>query len=117
LYGNSHESVCKDISGVSYTDNQISDAIIACYKNNGYLLDPHGACGYQALKSNLADNENGIFLETAHPAKFAETVENIIGKQVKIPEKLQEFMRGTKKNIAISKEFKEFKEFLFNKSN
>ena len=117
LYGDSHESICKDISGVSYTDIQISDTIIACYKNNGYLLDPHGACGYQALKSNLVDNESGIFLETAHPAKFAETVENIIGKQVEIPEKLQEFMKGTKKSIAMTKEFEDFKKFLFNQSN
>ena len=112
LYGHSHEDISKDISGVSYSDDQISTTIKECLANTGYLTDPHGACGYLALKEKLQNNENGIFLETAHPAKFAETVENIIGKPVEIPAKLQEFMKGTKKSIAMTTDFEDFKRFL-----
>jgi len=116
LYSGSHADICQEISGVSYTDEQISETMRKCYSGTGYLLDPHGACGYQALKDKLKENENGIFLETAHPAKFAETVENVIGQKVEIPEKLQEFMKGTKKSIPIGKEFEEFKEFLMKRN-
>ncbi len=117
LYGHSHEAICKDINGISYTDNQICETLKNCYTETGYLLDPHGACAYQALKDRLEENENGIFLETAHPAKFAETVENIIGKPVEIPAKLQEFMKGTKKSIAMTREFDAFKKYLMDIQN
>ena len=60
----------------------------------------------------MQDGEVGVFLETAHPAKFLETVESIIGKQVEIPAKLQEFMKGTKQSIEMSKDFASFKEYL-----
>ena len=82
------------------------------YSETGYLLDPHGACGYQALIDELKDNETGIFLETAHPAKFLEVVESIIGASISIPDKLQAFMKGEKQSIGINKEFKEFKNLL-----
>jgi threonine synthase len=64
--------------GAAYTDEQIRDIISDCYERNGYLLDPHGACGYQALMDNLVGNESGVFMATAHPAKFA-SVYNQIG--------------------------------------
>ena len=112
LYGHSHEAICREISGVSYTDEEIGDAMRLCLKENNYLTDPHGACGYLALKSGLTETENGIFLETAHPAKFKETVENIIGKPVEIPAKLQEFMKGTKQSTAMSSDFETFKTYL-----
>ncbi len=112
LYGHSHEKICRDISGVSYTDEQIRHTVKICYTDTGYLLDPHGACGYQALKDGLQPGETGIFLETAHPAKFLETIENIIGEKVEIPAKLQEFMKGEKQSVEISGDFKEFKTYL-----
>lgn len=112
LYNHSHQAISEEISGVSYTDEEIGEGIRNCLKENNYLLDPHGACGYMALKSSLENDENGIFLETAHPAKFAETVEKITGKEVEIPEKLREFMKGTKQSIEIGKDFEEFKHFL-----
>lgn len=112
LYGYSHKAITKDISGISYTDEQIAATIKNCFSKNGYLLDPHGACGYQALKDKLLPEENGIFLETAHPAKFLDTVEKIIGEKIEIPAKLQEFMKGEKKSIPLSKDFEEFKKFL-----
>jgi len=61
--------------------------------------------------------EIGVFLETAHPAKFLDTVENIIGEKVEIPLKLQEFMKGEKKSLAMSKDFESFKTYLLNLKN
>ncbi|MBP1640274.1 MAG: threonine synthase [Bacteroidetes bacterium] len=112
LYGNSHEKISADISGCRYLDKQIRATVKSCYQSTGYLLDPHGACGYQALKEGLKEGETGVFLETAHPAKFVGTVEAIIGEKVSIPEKLQEFMKGEKLSIELSKEFADFKNFL-----
>ncbi len=112
LYNHSHEAISAEISGVSYTDEQIADTMRNCKKETGYLLDPHGACGYQALKDMLQPGEVGVFLETAHPAKFLDTVENIIGEKIEIPQKLQEFMKGEKKSEAMTKEFADFKAYL-----
>jgi threonine synthase len=67
------------------------------------------------LKDGLQEGETGVFLETAHPAKFVGTVEAIIGEKVAIPEKLQAFMKGEKLSIELSKEFADFKEFLLKK--
>lgn len=112
LYNHSHESVINDISGVSYDDNQIRKTVEDTYIRTGYLLDPHGACAFEALKEKLKPDETGIFLETAHPAKFLETVESIIGEKVAVPAKLQAFMKGTKQNQPISKNFADFKNLL-----
>lgn len=112
LYGASHEAITAEISGVSYTDEEIAKTLKSCKQKTGYLLDPHGAVGYRALKEYLHENESGIFLETAHPAKFLETVESIIEEKVEIPEKLQEFMKGEKKSLAMAKDFQSFKSFL-----
>lgn len=112
LYGKDVEAVRKDISGARYSDEQIADAIRNCLKSTGYQLDPHGACGYQALKECLKAGEVGVFLETAHPAKFKEKVEAITGSEIAIPERLQAFMRGTKQSVELSKPFADFKDFL-----
>ncbi len=111
LYGKDVEAVRKDISGARYSDEQIADAIRNCLKSTGYQLDPHGACGYQALKEGLKTGEVGVFLETAHPAKFKEKVEAITGSEIAIPERLQAFMRGTKQSVELSKQFADFKDF------
>ena len=112
LYENSHQAICAEISGATYTDEQIRETIKKIYQGTGYLLDPHGACGYRALEEGLLEDEVGIFLETAHPAKFLDTVEGIIDDKVEIPTKLQEFMKGTKQSIEMSKDFESFKAYL-----
>ena len=112
LYNNSHDAISKEITGVTYNDEQIRETVKSVYESTGYLLDPHGACGYRALQEGLQPSENGVFLETAHPAKFLETVEGIIGDKVEIPQKLQEFMKGEKQSIDMSKEFADFKSYL-----
>lgn len=112
LYEGSHDAIASEISGETYTDEQIRETVQKTYEETGYLLDPHGACGYRALAEDLKPGENGVFLETAHPAKFLQTVEDIIGTEVKIPEKLQAFMRGTKQSVPMQKDFASFKAYL-----
>lgn len=112
LYNGSHEAICADISGCSYDDNQIAESLKRCFEETGYLLDPHGACGYRALCEGLTAGETGVFLETAHPAKFKETVEKIIGTEVAVPGKLQAFMQGEKQSVPMAKTFEAFKSYL-----
>ena len=112
LFQNDYSAISGHISGATYSDEQIRNIMRECYKENGYILDPHGACGYQALKEQLQPGEVGIFCETAHPAKFKEKVDEILSIDVEIPERLAAFMKGTKKSVPMSKEFKDFKAFL-----
>ena len=112
LYKHSHEAIKGDISGATYTNEQIAETMKAVWQIEKYQLDPHGACGYRALQEGLQADEIGIFLETAHPAKFKDTVEEIIGEEIAIPEKLQAFMRGEKQSIEMSKQFADFKSYL-----
>ena len=109
-----HEHITSLISGATYTDDLIADTMRDCYARTGYVLDPHGACGYRALKEQLQPDEVGVFLETAHPAKFKDTVDGILGIDLPIPEKLQAFMRGTKQSVAMSRDFADFKAYLMN---
>ena len=112
LYGHSPEAIRADISGATYSDAQIASTIRDCYARTGYLLDPHGACGYRALKEGLRPGETGFFCETAHPAKFKDTVERIIGAPVTVPDRLAAFMEGTKQSVLLPKDFASFKHFL-----
>ena len=112
LYGHSHEAISAHISGATYTDAQIARTMCQCLAETGYVLDPHGACGYRALQESLQPGEVGVFLETAHPAKFKETVEAITQTDVQIPERLQAFMKGTKQSVPMSADFNAFKAYL-----
>lgn len=115
LYGHSWEAVKADISGAWYPDEQIRRTVRETYEKTGYLLDPHGACGYQALLEGLRPGETGVFLETAHPAKFKETVDAITGGDLEIPAKLQAFMKGQKQSIEMNADFETFKAYLFSR--
>ncbi len=112
LYGHKHETVCEHISGATYNDEEIAEGVKKTWKECKYLLDPHGACGYLALTEQIQPGETGVFLETAHPAKFKDTIDNILGEDIEIPQPLQEFMKGTKDTIEMSKEFADLKSFL-----
>jgi len=115
LYQKSHAAICADIMGATYSDAQIAESMAQCYKETGYVLDPHGACGYRALKEGLQEHETGLFCETAHPAKFQSTVETIIKDTVDIPVRLAAFMKGEKQSVQMSKDFAAFKAFLMQK--
>lgn len=112
LYGHSHSRISQLISGATYTDEQILTTIHDCHERSGYILDPHGACGYQALKDQLHAGETGVFCETAHPAKFKDIVEQAIGKPVSVPERLAAFMQGEKRSVPMSRSFDDFKTLL-----
>ena len=114
LYANQWADIKADISGATYTDDRIREAMRQCYEATGYVLDPHGACGWRALKELLQPGEVGVFLETAHPAKFKEKVDDILGTDIAIPERLQAFMRGKKQNVEMANDFDAFKSFLMN---
>lgn len=112
LYKENHSAICSDMGGATYSNSEIAESVKALWSEEGYLLDPHGACAYRALCEQLGDGETGVFLETAHPAKFKDTIEKIIESPVAIPEKLQAFMKGKKETVLISKEFDCLKRFL-----
>ena len=114
LYGKSHERISSLIGGATYSDEQIRQTMRQCYEETGYILDPHGACGYQALVDGLKPGEVGVFCETAHPAKFKEKVDDILGIDVDIPARLRAFMQGQKQSVPMTKDFADFKLYLMN---
>jgi len=116
LYNHSHVDISNEMKGYRYSDEEIRETMKEVYTQYSYMLDPHGAVGYRALKADLKQGETGVFLETAHPAKFTETVESVLGKgTVVLPEKLQAFMKGEKQSIPLSTDFDDFKHYLLNK--
>ena len=113
LFDHDHSKISEVMTGATYLDEQIKESLLDCFNHSGYLTDPHGAVAYRALKEQLQPDEVGIFLETAHPAKFTETVEEIVGKgNVPMPERLMEFMKGEKRTVPMGREFAGFKKYL-----
>lgn len=112
LYDNQWAKIKNDIGGATYTDDHIRRTMKTCYNTTNYVLDPHGACGYQALCEQLQPDETGVFLETAHPAKFKETVDSVDGIDITIPPRLRQFMEGKKQSIPMTRRFDDFKQFL-----
>jgi threonine synthase len=114
LHGHSHDAIATAMTAYSYTDAKLRETIAEVYQRTGYLLDPHGAAGYRALKA-YTPRENGIpgvFLETAHPGKFSLTVEEVIQSTVEIPARLKEASSKEKYSIPLSSNFEDFKEYL-----
>lgn len=116
LFKDSWSGIKQHVDGIAYNDDMIKDTIYRCYHENKYLLDPHGACGFQALKDKLAPNEIGVFLETAHPAKFKKTIDDILGGDIPIPQRLQNFMQGTKQSIELKNDYQTLRQILIEKA-
>jgi len=114
LYEHDVEKLKAEITGYAFTDAETREAMVSVFKARNYTLDPHGAIGYLGLKNYLPAkaNEVGVFLETAHPAKFTEVVEETLKQKIALPEKLQHFMSKQKKSIAMKADFTSFKKFL-----
>lgn len=112
LYGGSHDAIATEISGCTYDDELIKSTMSETFNRAGYLLDPHGAVAYRALSEYLRPGETGVFLETAHPAKFKDTVEAVINEEVKVPQRLAAFLKGEKKSVKMNAQFPAFKKFL-----
>lgn len=115
LYQYNHQYIIKDIVGMRFTDDQTKDAIKDLYNKYGYIADPHGAVAYLGLMEYLTKHSSkypGIFLETAHPAKFLESVQPLIDKEIHTPERLKRSFNLTKQSIEIRNRFEDLKEFL-----
>jgi len=115
LYDNDFQSLTKDVTGYSFSDAETRDAMKAVTRIGNYVMDPHGAVGYLGLKKYLAETQEqatGIFLETAHPGKFIDVVEETLNQKIQLPNTLKKFMQGTKQSTRIGKGFEEFKAYL-----
>jgi threonine synthase len=112
LYNANHELVKSKLEGYYYSDEDIREALKSVEKDHQYIMDPHGSTAYMALIEGLKENETGVFLETAHPAKFPEVVEPVIGKKVQVPQRLQAFMNGERKSIQMEANVSNLKAFL-----
>jgi threonine synthase len=114
LFKNDFASMKKSLTGYRFTDAETREAMKSVYNSKGYVLDPHGAIGYLGLKKYLTANPDaqGIFLETAHPAKFKETVDEILGREVEIPLPLQRFLKQEKNAVSVGSDYEQFKAFL-----
>lgn len=114
LFDHDFELLNQRIKGYSFSDAETRTAMQEIYKQSGYVTDPHGAVGYLGLNQFLKANPNytGVFLETAHPAKFVDVVEDALQTRIDLPKRLQKFMQGEKKSVVIPAEFAEFRELL-----
>ena len=113
LYNGSHADISHDVEGFVCTDEQIRATIREVYTRHNYLTDPHGATGYRALKyyTDSHPAKTGFFIGTAHPAKFTEVVENVIGEDLALPHNLQRFASGKKQTVEMSATFNALKDF------
>lgn len=117
LFQHNYQNISEKISGYTVSDHITKQTITEVYKQYGYTLDPHGAVGYYALQHYLQQypNEKGIFLETAHPVKFPETVEAITGKKIDIPASAEHLFLKEKNSIQMNASFNDLKEWLLNR--
>jgi threonine synthase len=108
LYGSDLEAMRRDVAGCRFTDDDVRVTIKRVYEERGYLLDPHSAIAYMGLMGQVGQvgrvgqvGQVGVFLSTAHPAKFAEIVEPIIGRPVEKPQALADALNGPQHIIRI----------------
>ena len=114
LFNNDFFKLKKILKGYYYTDTETKKAIKEIHEVSGYIADPHGAVGYLGLKDflkNTTDDYQGLFMETAHPIKFVDTVEATLKTNVEIPKRLESILDREKTSISIS-DYDELKSFL-----
>lgn len=111
LYAQDFKALKRDVTGFWLDDTDTRNAMKEAYKEYQYICDPHGAIGYKSL-AILGENELGIFLETAHPAKFLETVEDTLSQKIDIPDALSSLVARDKRAAKLDTSFKSFKSFL-----
>lgn len=115
IFDNKFDSLKDHLSSYSFSDKETKQAIREVFEQHNYIMDPHGAVGYLGLKKFLKINPDyyGVFLETAHPVKFADTVEEVIGESLEIPGSLEGILDKQKISVGI-KDYKELKDYLLN---
>jgi threonine synthase len=113
LYNNNLSEFEKDFTSYSYTDSETEAAIRYIYNRTKYIAEPHGAVGYLGLKKEMAKQPNsvGVFLETAHPIKFLDTVEPLLNLKLPVPTQIESVLGKEKVSTKI-KAYEEFKAFL-----
>lgn len=115
LHNNDYKTVTQFLKGYTFDDEQTKEAILNVHNETGYVMCPHTAVAWLGLNdymSSIDKDVTGVFLSTAHPSKFTETVEKVIDKEVEMPDRLNEIINKEKISIKMSREFVEFKEFL-----
>jgi threonine synthase len=114
LFDHQYRPLTEVLSSYSFSDDQTRQTMRTVFNNTGYILDPHGAVGYLALAQYLEDNPEakGIFLETAHPVKFYDVVEESIGKKLELPASVQQLSGKKKQSIQMKPEATSLKSFL-----
>lgn len=115
IFKGAFEDIKVNLVGKFYSDEEVKDIIKKVFKEKKYVIDPHSAIGYQGLKDYLlseSSNLQGVFLGTAHPAKFWEVVEPLIGENIKLPQALQEALNRPTQSQKMSANFSDFKEYL-----
>jgi len=115
LYGNDEKLFRDKVKGFFFNDQDTRHAMVKVKERSGYIMDPHGAVGYMGVRNFMKMHPGkytGIFLETAHPAKFKSVVDETLGIDLPIPERLKEFMKGEKQSKTMGNSFEEFKGFL-----
>ena len=118
IFNNDLQKIRKNISGYSFDDKSTIDSIKKLNQENNYIADPHSAIGYLGLKKYLQENNlsncNGLFVSTAHPIKFKDTVESTIDSQIEYPDSIRSIMDKEKRTKTM-KSYSELKEYLIDK--
>jgi threonine synthase len=112
LYGSTWNNIIKDLRGFSANDELTRSYMKTAYKLFKYVCDPHGAIGFGALFNKLQANERGVFLETAHPGKFIDVVEDTLQVSCEIPDRLLKLKKKKGAKTTLSKDFDQFKEYM-----
>ncbi len=112
LLGSNYNLIKEKLTSIAFTNDQIKDVVSSVYSKTGYILDPHGATAYGAIELLCDINEPSLFVETAHPAKFPETVEPIINKKIQVPVQLEKFLIGIKSSLPMYNTFDSLKKYL-----
>jgi len=114
LFGEDQDRLEEIIQGLAFSDPSTQEAIREVYRQYGYIVDPHGAVGYLALKEYQLryPGSSGVVLGTAHPAKFKDTVEETLGISVELPEALARLVDLPKESVKIAADFEVLKDFL-----
>ena len=113
IFGHDHDKMAEMVKGFSLDDEGIKKYMQLIYEKHQYIADPHGAIGYAALDQQLQDDEVGIFLETAHPAKFIDITEKVLQREVPIPERLGAYLKKKKEAVPLKANFEAFQDYLY----
>ncbi len=112
MYQNDYQKVTNDIKGISFNDDETRAFITEVYDQYQYLMCPHTAIGYGGIRHYLKEGEIGVFLSTAHPAKFKDIVDPLISGEVEIPLRLKNIIEKKKQALSMTNDYDDFKSFL-----